>query len=168
MLNHLSRSQPNQCYPSPTPLVHMCDGNLLLSFRFPGGIPFSQRWIADALGWISSRDIWRVIDLHNRRRHHWCRRNSGKLDQTLFETVNSFVLKDGREKSFGTPLARCVRQKFEEVAADAQKFPAALRWIHASNPTGVTEAEGLSMAIVNHLGKCDGMNYDPRDFPHRE
>ena len=57
---------------------------------------------------------------------------------------------------------------FGEVSADLQKFHEALRFICAWKPTGVTEADILSMAIAKHMGKRYGMSYEAKSFPHDE
>lgn len=65
-------------------------------------------------------------------------------------------------KCYGDGSAKSVRAKFDEVAADVQIFRESLRMINASNPTGITEDEKLSMAIAKNLGKRTSMSYYAR------
>lgn len=89
-----------------------------------------------------------------------------RFRETIFEKFKSLARPDANDRTYAARSARSVRAKFDEVAADIQKFRDALRLIRSSNPTGVTEGEIFSMEIYKHLGKRKVMSYDARSFPH--
>lgn len=57
-----------------------------------------------------------------------------------------------------------MQSKFDEMAADINKFHDVLQRVKACSPTGVTEDEIFSMAIAVHLWKRDTMSYKARDY----
>lgn len=57
-----------------------------------------------------------------------------------------------------------IRQHFNDLSADCQKFYVALRAVRAANPTGVGEPEICSMAVAIHMGKSKVMDYDYKKF----
>lgn len=84
---------------------------------------------------------------------------------TMFERFCSLAPPGSSSKQYHGRQLRPVRAKWEAMAADCQKFRAALRFIRACKPTGVTEDEIMCMAVAKHLGKRTSMNYDARTFP---
>lgn len=93
---------------------------------------------------------------------------AGRFKSTMFEKFKELGPNDVHDKRYGGRSAKSARAKFEEVAADVQKFRDAILRVRASNPTGVTEDEVLSMSIAVHFGKRDKMSYEARCFPHAQ
>jgi hypothetical protein len=65
-------------------------------------------------------------------------------------------------------MQAAVIDKFKIISADCQNFGKALRVVHASRSTGVSEDGMLSMSIAVHLGKSPRMDYRFKDVPHAE
>lgn len=93
---------------------------------------------------------------------------AGRFRETMFAKFKTFAPPDSSDKTYGGRTSKSVRAKFDELAADIQKFREALRRVGVSNPSGVTRDEILSMAIAIHLGHRDTMSYDARSYPHSE
>lgn len=84
----------------------------------------------------------------------------------MFKTFAEKAPPGANEKQYGARKLKACRSKWEQIAADVQKFRSALRHISACKPTGVNAENMLSMAIAKHLGKRKSMSYDAKDFPH--
>jgi hypothetical protein len=84
----------------------------------------------------------------------------------------AFVRRDPNPRNpdggYATRTQAAVIHKFKIISADCQKVGNALRLVHASRPTGVSEYGVLSMSIAVHLGKSPSMDYRFKDFPHAE
>lgn len=57
-----------------------------------------------------------------------------------------------------------MRKHVNDLFADAQKFAKTLRSVRACEPTGGTEDQVLSMAVAVHMGKCEIMSYEEKNF----
>ena len=93
---------------------------------------------------------------------------SRTFKETLFERFKEFAPSVASDKTYGARNVKAVRAKWDEIAADVQKFRFSLRVIKACNPTEVVEDQVISMEIAKHLGKRKAMSYDAKDFSHTE
>lgn len=87
---------------------------------------------------------------------------------TLFKKFKTLTPSDASEKAYGERTAKSVWAKFDELAADIQKFKDPLQRVLSSQHSGLSEANILSMTMTIHLGKEEKMDYNAHDYPHSE
>jgi hypothetical protein len=91
---------------------------------------------------------------------------AARFTQTLFDNFCANAPVGAPEKTYALRSPHAVKQKFDDVSTEIQKFRKSLRKVYASSPTGVTEDNILSMAIAMHIGKTDSMCYEYKDLSH--
>lgn len=88
----------------------------------------------------------------------------------FFETMHRRFIEKGPptasvvDGKYGFRTVESCRKHVAELSADVQKFGIALRKIRACNPTGVQDADIISMAVAVHMGKATTMDYETKDY----
>lgn len=84
----------------------------------------------------------------------------------MFEKFKSFVSAHCDDNTYGERTSKSVREKFDDLSADLQKFRDALQRVVKSQLSGVKEKILISKAISILTRKCNLLNYSFREYHH--
>lgn len=91
-----------------------------------------------------------------------------RFPKTLFQRFKFVTPVESGKSVYDTRSVRCIRHKVVNAATDLQKFCPSQRLVWCANPTSITIAVVILIAILTHLLITESMSYDIRDYPHQE